>query len=110
MLLDLVDFGRTAAELVDRGRDAYDSDRLLQLAGEAIVSRIGEAVSRLDPQFLAAHPQVPFRSAKAMRNLVAHEYHRIDPALVWGVLDYRIPALVHQVSEILHSTRAEPAE
>ena len=109
-LLDLVEFGRTAAELVDRGRDSYDSDRLLQLAGGAIVSRIGEVVARLDTDFLAAHPGVPFRSAKAMRNLVAREYHRTDPALVWGVLASRIPNLVRQVCDILDETRADPAQ
>ena len=31
-----------AAEIVARGRDAWDDDRLLRLAGEAVISRIGE--------------------------------------------------------------------
>lgn len=100
-LLDILDVGELAAALVGRGRRDYDGDRLLHLAAEAIIARIGEAVARLDPAFVDGHPDVPFRAAKGMRNLVAHEYHRVDPALVWGVLANRVPALCAQIEQIL---------
>lgn len=100
-LRDLMDSCELATMLVDRGRDAYDHDRLLQLSAEAILSRLGEAVARLDPALVASHPDVPFRQAKGMRNLVAHEYHRVDPDLAWGVLENRIPALRADVARIL---------
>lgn len=100
-LRDILDFGALAADLAARGRHAYDADRLLQLSAEAILHRIGEAVGRLDPAVVAAHPHVPFRQAKGMRNLVAHEYHRVDPELVWNVIENRIPALCRHVAGIL---------
>ena len=104
-LRDLVEFGELAVKLVDRGRAAYHDDRLLQLSAEAILSRIGEAVARLDPGLIASHPNVPFRQAKGMRNLVAHEYHRVDPDLVWNVLENRIPDLCAEVRRILDEPR-----
>lgn len=100
-LRDIVQFGRYAAELVSRGRAAYDQDLMLQLAAEAIVRRVGEAVARLDPDFVAAHPAIPFRQAKGIRNLVAHRYHIVDPSVVWGVLENRMPALCRQIEEIV---------
>jgi len=96
-----VEFGRYAAELVGRGRAAYDQDLMLQLAAEAIILRVGEAVSRLDPAFVAANPEIPFQQAKGIRNLVAHQYHIVDPNVLWGVIENRIPGLCLQIEQIL---------
>ena len=90
-----------AADLVSRGREAYDGEGMLQLAAEAVITRIGEAVGRLDPPFVSNHPEVPFRQAKGMRNLVSHEYRRTDPEIVWGTLVDDIPPFCAQVNGIL---------
>lgn len=47
LLADLLDAVGAAEELVGRGRAAYDTDRLLRLAGEAVVGRIGDAAGKL---------------------------------------------------------------
>ena len=100
-LHDIADFCSLAADLVSRGREAYDGDRMLQLAAEAVITRIGEAVGRLDPPFVSSRPEVPFRQAKGMRNLVSHEYRRTDPEIVWGTLVDDIPPFCAQVNGIL---------
>lgn len=90
-LEDILDFASDAAALVARGRGSYDADRMLQLAGEAIASRIGEATSRLPDAVIDAHPEIPFRLAKGMRNIVAHDYDRVDTDVVWTALESDIP-------------------
>lgn len=100
-LLDIVDFGRLAADLVSRGKDLYDEDVQLRLAGEAIIARLGGAVSRLPVEVFAEHPAIPFRSVKDMRNLVSHEYHRIDPDLVWATLATKVPSFIAQIESLL---------
>ena len=45
-LRDLADFIDMAREVTSRTRTAYDADITLGLAGEAIVTRVGEAVGR----------------------------------------------------------------
>lgn len=100
-LHDIADFCSLAADLVSRGRAAYDGDRMLQLAAEAVITRIGEAVGRLDPPFVSSHPEVPFRQAKGMRNLVSREYRRTDPEIVWSTLVDDIPPFCAQVNGIL---------
>jgi uncharacterized protein with HEPN domain len=92
-LLDLLEFTDMAARLVARGRPAYDGDEALRLAAEAITHRIGEAVSRLTEEFVTDHPQIEWRKVKGMRNIVSHEYARIDYGIIWNALALRVPEI-----------------
>jgi uncharacterized protein with HEPN domain len=96
-LQDLADFIDMAREVISRTRAAYDADITLRLAGEAIISRVGEAVSRLPETFKQAHPQVPWRSIRGARNLTSHEYHRIDHHIIWQTLDRDLPEIGRQL-------------
>lgn len=98
---DLVEFAETGARLIARGRKAYDEDEMLRLAAESVIHRLGEAVSRLGDDVVAANPQVQWRGMKAMRNVVAHEYGAIDYNLVWNSLADHLPNDAAQVRKIL---------
>ena len=100
-LLDFLDFARLAADLVSRGKQAYDGDVQLRLAGEAIVHKLGESVARLPANLIADYPQIPFRAMKAMRNLVMHEYCRSDPEIIWVTLALHLPAVIAQVAALM---------
>lgn len=100
-LEDLVRFAASARALIQRGKSEYDADETLRLAAEAIASRIGEAVVRLDPSLVSDHPEIPFREARDMRNLVAHHYDRIDADIVWETLRHDLPAFARQVEALL---------
>lgn len=103
-LEDLVEFGDTAARLVARGRDAYDKDEALRLASEAILHRVGEAAARLyrqSPEFIDDHPNVEWAAMRAIRNIVAHDYSRIDHEIVWRALEERMPAVSGYIRECL---------
>ncbi|RZU62644.1 DUF86 domain-containing protein [Zhihengliuella halotolerans] len=90
-----------------RGRVAYDGDEALQLASEAIVHKLGEAVSRLPDSFIVAYPEVRWRSMKGMHNLVAHEYHAVDYSIIWQALEAEIPAEAERVRDVLRELDAE---
>lgn len=100
-LEDILDFASDAADLVARGHETYDADRMLQLAGEAITSRIGEATSRLPAALIDAHPEIPFRAAKGMRNIVSHDYDRVDADVVWVALESDVPRFAASVAALL---------
>jgi uncharacterized protein with HEPN domain len=100
-LLDLLEFTDMAARLVARGRPAYDGDEALRLAAEAITHRIGEAVSRLTEEFVTDHPQIEWRKVKGMRNIVTHEYARIDYEILWNALALRVPEIAAFVRGVL---------
>lgn len=100
-LNDLLRFTDTAARLVARGKDCYDSDEAVRLAAEAILHKIGEAVARLPDDFIADHPSVAWRSMKATRNIVAHRYEQVDYLIIWNALVLRLPVEAERIREIL---------
>ncbi|MCR1784675.1 DUF86 domain-containing protein [Nocardioides carbamazepini] len=103
-LADFLEFAALGARLVDRGKDAYDSDEMLRLASEALLHKIGEAVIRLervDPDLVAAHPEVRWRAMKGTRNRVAHDYGAVDYEIIWAALADRLPEEADHVRRIL---------
>ncbi len=81
--------------------DAYLQDRQLQLAVERAIEIIGEAAGRVSLGFRDAHPEIPWRKIIAQRNVLAHEYGEIEPALVWDLVIDHLPALVGQIEMLL---------
>lgn len=106
-LLDLLDFGQLADDLVARGKVAYEGDVALRLAGEAICHRFGAAVNRLSDEFIDAHPQIALRAMKRMRDKVAHNYGIVDQEIVWNTLAHRFPADIAEIRALLKDTGAE---
>jgi uncharacterized protein with HEPN domain len=76
-------------------------DRRLRLAVERELEIIGEAARRVSRGFQDAHPDVPWRAMIGQRNVLAHDYGEIDPALVWNVADQRLPELIAQLDALV---------
>ena len=94
ILADLLDSADASAELVARGRAAFDEDRLLRLAGEAVVGRIGEAARKLLAEFgEELPPDIPWSDVVGARIIVDHAYHRVDYDVIWSTLEQDVPAL-----------------
>lgn len=89
-LAEVVD---AAAEIVELGKKRWDSERPLRLAGEAIISRVGDIATKLPDEIIEATPEIPWRQVKGMRVIAAHAYHRIDYEEVWVTLRDDIPRL-----------------
>lgn len=90
---DLLDACGAATDIVARGKAAWDQDRVLRLAGEAVINRIGDASSKLPSEIRDAMPLVPWDDIRANRVLVAHVYHRIDENVLWFTLSRDVPRL-----------------
>ncbi len=50
------------------------------------IQAIGEHMRSLSEEFREKHPELPWRQAIAMRNIVAHEYGNLDYTIVWEVV------------------------
>ena len=49
---------------------------------------IGESASRLDAiDYCKNEPSVPWGKIRGMRNLIAHDYARVEPVEVWNAID-----------------------
>jgi uncharacterized protein with HEPN domain len=92
-IADLLEVCASADRLVARGRKVFDRDEVSRLASEAIISRLGEAVRRLPESFRDQHPSQRWSAMLGTRNLVAHEYARIDHEIIWNALRVEVPKL-----------------
>lgn len=52
---------------------------------------IGEATAHLSDATRAAVPELPFRKMRGMRNIVAHDYARVEMGIVWEVATIHVP-------------------
>jgi uncharacterized protein with HEPN domain len=62
---------------------------------------IGEAARRVSDDFKQAHPEIPWRSIVAQRNVIVHQYEDIDYYAIWQVAAAHAPALVQQLEGLL---------
>ena len=62
---------------------------------------IGEAASNLSDEFVSSHSEIPVRDMKAMRNVLAHQYFRVDIEYVWLTVTNDIPPLYSKIKELL---------
>lgn len=62
---------------------------------------IGEASSHVPEGVQNKYPEVPWFQMKAMRNIVAHEYFRIDLSIVWETARVDLPKLLSPIQKIL---------
>ena len=88
-----------AAQAVQRfvgSRDltSYLSDDLLQAAIERKIEIIGEAAGKVSTDFQEAHPEVPWSKIMRQRNVLAHDYGRIEHDRLWTVINDHIPELI----------------
>lgn len=62
---------------------------------------IGEAVKNLGPETREATPQIPWSNIAGLRDLIAHEYFRIDIHRVLEIVERDLPPLERAIDELL---------
>jgi uncharacterized protein with HEPN domain len=83
------------------GRDAFLSDGKSQDAAIRNFEIIGEAAKRLSEQTRQCAPDVPWRRIAGLRNILIHEYERVDADEVWQIIERDLPHLKQEVRAIL---------
>lgn len=64
---------------------------------------IGEAANKLDAEFRAANPQVPWRSMINARNILIHAYDSINPHILEDIVISDIPELLAKVLVLIEA-------
>lgn len=81
--------------------ESFETDELVQNASIRQMEILGEAVKRLDADFIGRYPEVSWSNIVAMRNLLIHEYDEVDVVVVWKTIENDLPLLKNQLEEIL---------
>lgn len=61
---------------------------------------IGEATAHISDGFKKEHKNIPWREMKDLRNLLIHQYFRIDPEEIWTIAVTDIPELTKDLEKI----------
>jgi uncharacterized protein with HEPN domain len=62
---------------------------------------VGEAVKRLSTDFCNQHSEVPWREIAGMRDILTHQYDRVEVDEIWGVIQDDIPQLLSMIEPLL---------
>ncbi|WP_084627947.1 HepT-like ribonuclease domain-containing protein, partial [Elstera litoralis] len=76
-------------------------DKRTQQAVVMSIIIVGEAATKIMdqyPDFATAHPHIPWRSMRGMRNRIAHGYFDINLEIVWGTVTTALPELVRNIA------------
>ena len=82
--------------------DAYARNRLVRDAVERRTAVVGEALNQaaaLEPGLAGRFPEL--RQIVALRNRLIHAYFAIDNAIVWDVIQRRLPPLESRIAAML---------
>ncbi len=89
-----------AADLVARGREAFDKDPAVALAFEALSSRIGEMSKRLVSLDPVRFSDDIWSLAARNRDFVIHHYNKVDRDVLWNSATTSFPDLHHLIRTV----------
>ena len=62
---------------------------------------VGEAARLVPEDITSRHHRVPWAGMRALRNVVAHEYNRVDLRIIWETIHKDLPPVVPLLREVL---------
>lgn len=100
-LLDILEAIERIEKYAEEGKDAFESDELIQTWVVHHIEIIGEACRSLSDDFQATYANVPWADIIGMRNILVHHYFGIDTDAVWSVVEKDLPELKLNIQAIL---------
>ncbi len=71
---------------------------------------LGESLKNLDkvagPEFLERYPQIDWKSAKGMRDIISHHYFDLDAEAVFDVCKVNIPEMIPVLTQMIADVRS----
>jgi len=105
-LWDMIEAARAAVDYTENlTLDKFlASDReraITRLAVERQLEILGEAARRVSSQFREAHPELPWREMVGLRNVISHEYDKVNYESIFRIVRDRLPALIAMLEPLV---------
>lgn len=97
-------------EIVERGKDTYLADDLLQEAGDSLMMKLGETANRLSRLDVLAPEGVDWALAVANRNFIIHQHDEINRELTWLTLSRDLPTWKRSLESLFDAAEAAISE
>lgn len=86
---------------VNRGKESFLKDELIQTFFVRHIQIIGEASRKLSEDLREQYTEIPWKDIIGMRHFVVHEYTDVDFETVWEVVTHDVPKLKDKVQKII---------
>lgn len=106
ILLHIIQYCKQITEAITLfGKDynIFEANNTYRNACCLCLLQIGELTYSLTDDFKSTHTGVPWKQIRGFRNLVAHAYGTIEPAVVWDILIHDLPILHSYCQECITS-------
>ncbi|MCX5962213.1 MAG: DUF86 domain-containing protein [Cyanobacteria bacterium] len=84
-----------------RGREEFLANELIQSWILLQLQIIGEAARSMNSHTHEQYPEISWRDIIDFRNLLVHEYFRVDLELIWQLVEKELPIFKQQINLIL---------
>lgn len=81
--------------------DDFENNSLLLEACVFNLSQIGELCSKVDSEYISAHPDIPWKQMRGLRNKIVHDYEGVNLNLVWEIISNDLLELERQLKELV---------
>ena len=101
LILDMLD----AAYRIQSYTEGLDFEEFVndQKTLDAVVRNfeiIGEASTRIHPDFQIEHSEISWKHLRGYRNRLIHEYFGVDYQIVWEIIQHELGELIGQLEEL----------
>jgi uncharacterized protein with HEPN domain len=90
-----------------QGQAIFQQEELIQVWIVHHLQIIGEASSALSETFTNQYSEVAWAEIVAFRNILVHEYFRVNLEIAWRIVERDLPDLKSQVEAILQQRENE---
>lgn len=99
------------------GKKVFLSDQMIQDAVMHNLEIIGETIKLIPTEYREQHPELPWRSMAALRDILIYKYNSIELPEIWQVMEIELPPVKAAIKNLIPSLvqleeefAGEPAE
>ncbi|WP_071191310.1 DUF86 domain-containing protein [Trichormus sp. NMC-1] len=90
-------------EYTKGGKEEFMQTKMIQDAVIRNFEIIGEATKRLSPELRSKYSDVPWQQMAGLRDVLIHDYLKVNLNLVWQIIEQNLSDLKTQVTAIMEN-------
>jgi len=98
---------RVEEAIIGLDEEDFIENYIVQSSCAFSILQIGEAVKRLSLGFAEQHPEINWSKIAKFRDILAHQYNKIDLSAVWTISSELVPELRSQCIEIIENKASD---